>query len=118
VVAQQLIRDITTGKHHAVASSIVYGEVLGVSTSHQPELDLESFFSHIECLSTVSADDTICTKAGEICHSHGNRLKLPDSIHLATAIQAKADVFVTNDPSLVAAAKRVMTTLSLQDWQA
>jgi len=35
--AQQLVRDIAGAKHQAIASSIVYGEVIGLTKETQPQ---------------------------------------------------------------------------------
>ncbi len=44
----------------------------------------------------IAPDKTIAQKAGLLRQLH-NGLKTPDAIHVATAILAKADRFVTND---------------------
>lgn len=115
VVAQQLVRDIAQGVHSAVASSIAFGEVLGVSDAAQ-ELDLAAFFSSMVNLVTVPADDAICLRAAELRRRHGSKLKLPDALHLATALGMKVDVFITNDITLAKVASSVMATKSLSEY--
>jgi predicted nucleic acid-binding protein len=107
--AQQLIRDIASDKHQAIASSIVFGEVYSVRYAKQP-VDLLGFFSQIKNLATIPADDSICIKAGELRLEYSPTLKLPDAMHLATATIGKADLFVTNDEKLAKIAQKIITT--------
>lgn len=126
-IAQKLIRDINSGKHTALASSIVYGEVLSTSTStststsiiyrHKSELDLEGFFAHIDNLSTIPADDDINLKAGQLRIQYGSQLKLPDALHIATALLANADMFITNDVALAKIAKKLLPAKGLSHWR-
>jgi len=113
--AQKLIRSIAEGNHRAVASSLVYGEVLTVSTDSKA-IDLEDFFVHINNLTTVSANDSICLEAGRLRSVQGSKLKLPDAIHLVTAIHNNANLFVTNDEILSKMAKKLIPTKLLSDW--
>lgn len=115
-IAQHLIRDIAEGRHQAIASSIVYGEVLGVSKKGDIGLDIEDFITHITHLSIIPAGDAICLQAGELRRSLGSKLKLPDALHVATAISVKADVFVTNDVPLAKAAQTLVPVKPLAAW--
>lgn len=112
--AQKVIRDIASGKHRAIASSIVYGEVYSVSIAKQ-SVDLEDFFSHIDNLETVPATDDICSRAGKLRLEYGPKLKLPDALHLATALNCKANLFLTNDEGLAKIAKRLITSKLLSE---
>lgn len=113
--AQQLVRDIAKGRHSAIASSIALGEVLIVSSTTM-DLKLETFFSHITNLATIPADDAICIKAAELRRRYGTKLKLPDALHLATALLANAETFITNDIVLAKVATELMTTKLLADF--
>jgi predicted nucleic acid-binding protein len=113
--AQQLIRDVTSGKHKAIASSILYGEVLSVSNSSE-HVDLEDFLSHVKNLFTFSASDSICLKAGELRLEYGPKLKLPDAIHLSTALSSEVDLFVTNDEILAKVAQKLIPIKLLSEW--
>ncbi|MGH7195214.1 MAG: type II toxin-antitoxin system VapC family toxin [Candidatus Saccharimonadales bacterium] len=117
LVAQQLVRDIAGGKHQAIASSIAYGEVLGIASKSANELDVQNFFFHIQHFATIAADDDICLKAGQLRRRYGNRLKLPDALHVATALSAGVDVFITNDLSLAKFAQKLLPTKSLASWR-
>lgn len=115
--AQQLARDIASAKHQAFASSIVYGEVIGVAKETQPSiLDLPSFFLSFRNLETVPADDNICAKAGKLRQAYGTKLRLADAIHLATALEQNADFFITNDLALAKIAKGIVPTKILADY--
>jgi len=114
LAAQQLLREVAAGKHRAVASSIVYGEILSVSTGR---VDLEGFFASVERLVTIPADDGVCLQAGQLRQAHGGKLKLPDAMHAATALLANADIFVTNDKQLASVTQKIVPTKSLADWQ-
>src|SRR5581483_1934846 len=84
-LAVNLIRDIINGKYKAIASSVVYGEIISIplnSTKPSPM----SFISRINNLNTVPADDDICLKAAEIRKNEGSKVKLIDTLHLATAL--------------------------------
>lgn len=116
-IAQKLVRDIVQGKYQAITSSIAYGEILSVSTPSENDLDLESFFSHIENLSTIPADNTICLKAGQLRKEYGSKLKLPDALHTATGMLASADMFITNDIPLAKIAKKLLPTTLLSEWR-
>jgi predicted nucleic acid-binding protein len=113
LIAQQLIRDIVSGKHKAIVSSIAYGEVLSVSNEN---LDLEGFFSSIDYLDTIPASDSICLKAGRLRLENGSKLRLPDAIHAATALSADVDIFVTNDKPLSKITQSFLPTTLLSDW--
>jgi predicted nucleic acid-binding protein len=115
LIAQHLVRDIAAGKHRAITSSIAYGEVLSVSNNS--ELDLESFFSNIVHLSTISADDDICLQAGQLRLEYGKKLKFPDAINVATALFAHADRFITNNKPLVKIAQNLLPTTALEEWR-
>lgn len=114
-VAKVLATQIAHGKHHAVVSSITYGEVLTLSTgTGAKELNLALFFAKLNHLNSVAADDSLCQAAGKLWRRHG--LKLPDAIHLATALDQKVDVFMTNDLPLAKIACRVLPTKTLAEW--
>jgi predicted nucleic acid-binding protein len=115
VQAQKLIRDIASGKYKAVSSSLVYGEVLGVSKSREP-VDLANFVEQIRNMSTAPCDDDVCLKAGELRLQHDGGLRLPDAIHLVTAIKSKADLFITNDVRLAKKANKHIPTKLLSEW--
>jgi len=114
LTAQQLIRDIDSGKYQAIASSIVLGEVLSIANAKEAP-DIETFFSLIKNLSTVPASDDICLKAGALRKDQGAKLKLPDALHAATALLSNAELFITNDQQLVKVTKSFLATKLLSE---
>jgi predicted nucleic acid-binding protein len=113
-IAQTIITQIAQGKHKGVVSSLTYGEVLSLNTGRSAKpLDLEVFFAKFN-LKTIAADNRLCQAAGGLRREYG--MKLPDAIHLATALDQKVDVFVTNDSSLLKIAKRLLPTKTLGEW--
>lgn len=113
--ANQLIKSIISGKKIAVFSSIVYGEVIKVPSSPNQKQDIEAFFSNLEGAATdIPADKIICLLAAEL-RLQNTALKLPDSIHLATALHAHADMFVTADKQLARIAESFIKTRYLID---
>ena len=114
-IAQHLIRAIARGDYKALASSVVFGEVLSINS--QPHtLDLSGFFALIPYLTTVPADDVVCVKAGQLRADYSKSLRLPDALHLATALFANADIFITNDKKLATVAIEIIPTVLLADW--
>ncbi len=113
VNAQGLMRNIAGGQYKAVASSLVYGEVLSVSGML---INLDEFVASIGSLKTVAADDDVCFEAGKLRIKYNFRLKLPDAIHMVTAINNKADIFVTNDSKLASISKDLIPTKLLSDF--
>ena len=98
-----------------MASSLIYGEVLSLGTGRQT-IDIEDFIEQIRNLSTTACDDDICLKAGELRLKHGSGLRLPDAIHLVTAIKNKANLFITNDERLANKASEHISTKLLSEW--
>lgn len=113
--AQNLLRSIASGTHKAVCSSLIYGEVLSVGTGKQP-IDLEEFIEQIRNLKTIVADDDICLQSGKLRLEQGGSLKLPDAMHIVTAIKTHADLFITNDAKLAKKSKNLLPTTLLSDW--
>ena len=116
LIAQQLMRDIASGKYKAVSSSLIYGEVLSIGSGKRP-IDLEGFIEQIRNLTTTACGDDLCLKAGELRLKHGSSLRLPDALHLVTAIKNKADLFITNDERLAKKATEYLPTKLLAEWK-
>ncbi len=115
-VAQNLLRRIVSGEYQAIASSIVYSEVFGVArVSVTKNPDLLAFFSQFKNFEAVTADDAICIMAGELRRQHGPSLRLPDAIHLATALSRSVSLFVTEDSGLSRIAKDLLPTKKLSE---
>lgn len=63
-------------------------------------------------LTFVLVSEEIAKRAGLLQQNHSS-LKIGDALHLATALQGKAKLFVTNDALLAKVAQHYMTTQSL-----
>lgn len=110
--ALSIIKRIDTGKLQAVCSAIVYGEVVYTATKESAIAEVGNFFDRLTHCANVPADKKVCVKAAELRIKYPS-LKLPDAIHLATAILAKADIFVTADKPLVKIAANEIKTIML-----
>lgn len=115
--AHQLMRSVASGEHQATASALVYGEILALGARSLDIADISGFFDSLKNLRTVAADDVVCQRAGQLRRQFAG-LRLPDALHLASALQVGAEVFITDDKQLVAIAKRVMHAHTLDTWQA
>ena len=111
--AAKIMQKIKSGGLRATYSSIVYGEVMRMprGTSLEP---IKQFFDDLGG-KDYPADRAVCSKGAELRHNYPG-LKLPDAIHLATAIIAQADTFITADKRLLAIAKQEMAAIYLKDF--
>lgn len=117
-IARELAKQIAQGKHQVVMSSIVYGEVLALlkSVASEQPLDITLFFSSLKHLTSLPANDSRCLAAGQLRQRWGKQLKLPDAIHLATAIDQKVELFITNDLPLAKLARNTINTKTLAEF--
>jgi predicted nucleic acid-binding protein len=89
---------VDNGKIRIVTSTITLLEVLIHPLRHQlPELaqNYRNILLHAEGLSTVPVTATVAERAAKLRAEHN--LRTPDAIQLATAIEAGASHFLTND---------------------
>jgi predicted nucleic acid-binding protein len=95
-----------------VASSLIIAETLTLPPGHR-ESELAGYldFFALPNLSLIPVDNAIARRAAELSMRHN--LGTPDAVHLATALAAKAEVFITNDRKL----KRVegLTVITVDD---
>lgn len=93
-----LLDQIETGIYTAVASTISLTEIL-VKPIREGNLALEKqyklLFAHFPNLAVVPIDNPVAERAAFLRGKYG--MKTPDALVLASAILAKADLFVTND---------------------
>ena len=82
------------------------GEVLHVEDKDKQPPDMFSFVAALHHVVVQAATASICSYAGELRRQHGAALRLPDAIHLATAI-AGADCLITNDKKLDQSCQRL-----------
>jgi predicted nucleic acid-binding protein len=99
--AKSILRHIENGFATAVASPISLTEIL-IKPIKEGNLSLEKeyklLFSHFPNLNILSIDNVIAVRAAYLQGKY--RISTPDALILATAIVAKADLFITNDQRL------------------
>ncbi|MDO8498209.1 MAG: PIN domain-containing protein [bacterium] len=78
-----------------VTSILTLTELLSLKAPEPMMKVLENEFFSISKLEVQEVDRMIAVKAAKIRRKYG--FKLPDAIQLATALSAKARVFITND---------------------
>lgn len=89
---------LSLNRLRAVTSIITLIEILSVKASSVKIKGLKKLFSEIPNLAVVEVDEEIADKTALIRRNYGFRT--PDAIQLATALRAKAKVFITNDETL------------------
>ena len=94
--ALELIAPVIDQKESAVVSAVLCAEF--IAGTGRAELLRPLFL--LPNLSIVDVSYKIAKLAGELSHAH-DTLKPMDAIHLATAIDAQASKFVTNDQQLL-----------------
>ena len=101
LVASEILRMIDNGQAAGIISSLTIGE-LAVGPLQHGNRELahvyEAYISNFPNMTTVDVSREIIRESARIRASYG--VRLPDAIHLATAVQADADVFITNDRRL------------------
>lgn len=98
-----LLKRIETEDIRGVASTICFSEVLaGIRPSRSEDsLSAQLLMEGLQHLDYVSLDIEIALLAGRLRADYGPTLRMPDAIHLATAISQHADEFITNDQKLI-----------------
>lgn len=94
----ELFKSIEMKHFRAVTSSLTLTEVLGYKQSAEIINQLEQAFEEVTNLSLIEVNKSIAKDAARIRREYG--FKLADAVQLATALSAKAKVFITNDERL------------------
>lgn len=94
----KIFKDLERKNSKIVTSIITLVEVLGYKQSPEIIKQLEQVFDTAIGLSLVELNQSIATDAARIRRDYS--LKLADAVQLATAMYAKAKVFITNDAGL------------------
>jgi len=116
--AQKVLLAVRAGRADAILSALVFGEVLHVEDKDKQPPDMFSFVAALHHVVVQAATASICSYAGELRRQHGAALRLPDAIHLATAIQAGADCLITNDKKLTKAASGYLDVMTAGEFLA
>jgi predicted nucleic acid-binding protein len=94
-------------KRNLISSIIVFGEVLRGGVPREAD----KFLNQVP-VRFVDVDKGIMLMAADVRRSHGS-LKLPDAIHIATAITMGCAAFISQDKKLVAVAANYLKSYSL-----
>jgi len=113
--ASLLIKNIAAGNFDAITSSITHTEI-NIENMKNNKIDSTNLFNKMNNLITIPADDNICIKASKYRFQVFKKLKLPDVIHLATAIDREAYLFITDDKKLLKIANKELRTINLEQW--
>ena len=104
--ADTVITNIVTGHNQAILATMALLE-LQVGPYAKQELETAegyyTFLGNLPNFHWVPMSMTIADRAAQLRAAH--RIKTPDAVHLATAIEAGATLFVTNDRDLPALAE-------------
>ena len=107
-VATQLFDEfLATGRDRGVLSMVTVGEILVRPFRAGPSAlaIAEGFLRHFAELELIAVDYGVAREAARIRAS--SDLRMPDALILSSVIAAGADLLVTNDRSLAAAAYRL-----------
>ncbi len=109
---EPLIDKIVQGKVTGITSYVTLLELL-VKPLRDGRLDLVDQYKTIltDQLEMVPIDEAVSVKAAELRAKYGFRI--PDAIQLASAIQRKGDVFISNDKVLKSV--KEIKVLTLED---
>lgn len=98
--ASQVLRAVADGRVDAVASELVYLEVLsGKNVRGSSEITRVNALLDGVGVAYHGIDRQVLVDAAQLRREHG--IKTPDAIHLASAILAGCTHFVTNDTQLL-----------------
>ena len=103
-VSREVLNLVTAGELQAAMSTFVISEALVVPYRVGTHEAAEQYLGALQRepnLAILQPDLDICREAARLRAEHRS-LRLPDAIHLATAIAARASAFVTNDQRLPA----------------
>ncbi len=114
--ATEILQAVDDGSVEATYSSIVFGEVMRLPAASSFSLrPIKRFFDSLPC-ADYPAGRLVCIKAAELRRSYPS-LKLPDAIHLATAMETNANRFITADKQLLGIAKQALPSIYLKEFR-
>lgn len=114
--AEELLNLVVANKDTGVASELVYLEMLSDTDITPSQLSkIEEFLSSSTVVFGV-VNKSVLLYAAKLRRKHST-LKAPDAIHLATAINSKCDVFVTNDKKLASLKQSEIKVVLLTDFR-
>lgn len=114
--ALDLLKRVEKGELHGVASELVYLEVLSGSNLKPSGVEQSKRLLDVSSVKYKPININILMLAADLRRRHG--VKTPDSIHLATALFARAEIFVTNDQRLIKLPINGLKIIGLSDiWK-
>ncbi len=97
---RQILRSAEEGFFRVVASTLVLAEVHKPGTTNWTSERIDSYFKHPH-FRWVEVDYVLGVQARNIARAHG--LRGADAVHLAGALRADADIFLTYDKKILSA---------------
>lgn len=94
----QLFTTIQDQRLHVYTSVTTVTELLSLSASPDIIKSIEEFLARLSFVEFVPIDMNIASIAASMRRKYN--IRFPDAIQLATAINQRADIFVTNDKKL------------------
>ena len=101
-----ILEEFTDSGKQLVTSAVTITEFLAGTTLSSLKTLLK-----VPKLNIISVDENLAEQAAIL--QRNNSIKIGDSIHLATAIQQKAEAFFTNDKKLIKIVEKYMSVISL-----
>jgi predicted nucleic acid-binding protein len=101
-----ILEEFTDGGKQLITSAVTVTEFLTGTTLSSLET-----LHKVPKLNIISVNENIAEQAAIL--QRKNSIKIGDSIHLATAIQQKAEAFFTNDKKLIKVVEKYISVISL-----
>ncbi len=101
-----ILEEFTDGGKQLITSAVTVTEFLTGTTLSSLET-----IHKVPKLNIISVNENIAEQAAIL--QRKNSIKIGDSIHLATAIQQKAEAFFTNDKKLIKVVEKYISVISL-----
>lgn len=97
--SKHIVKALLGDDLRAVTSILTLSELLSLKAAPSHVRYLQEKFFQLPNLSVVSVDQEIALKAADVRREY--HFPLPDALQLATAIQTKANLFISNDRKLL-----------------
>lgn len=113
--AEEILISIEKGMYEGVTSMISVAESLSAKKLHTNTFaqdEILRFFHEVPHLAVLPVAWEIAQTAANLRRTYPS-LGTPDAIQLATTVEAKADVFITNDKNLLRLSKQPIPIVSM-----
>lgn len=95
---RKIFSSLASHRRRAVTSLVTLIELLSQTLANKEVKTLDESFNNTPNLAIIDLNRKIALEAARIRREY--KLRLPDAIQLATALDAKAQAFITNDDQL------------------